>query len=73
MLTYLLWFTDFGCGFRYKNDPEILLMMNWIATYQWNEILEYEKILKVLFKVIKPYTRIRIPFITKELNVGKGR
>ncbi|PWA57749.1 COP9 signalosome complex subunit 2 [Artemisia annua] len=51
-----LWFTGFGLLFpvkveyrvssRYKNDPEILPITNLIATYQWNEILEYEKILK---------------------------
>lgn len=33
--------------FRYKNDPEILAMTNLIAAYQRNEILEFEKILKV--------------------------
>jgi len=32
---------------RYKNDPEILAMTNLIAAYQRNEILEFEKILKV--------------------------
>lgn len=32
----------------YKNDPEILAMTNLIAAYQRNEILEFEKILKVL-------------------------
>nr|XP_016461561.1 PREDICTED: COP9 signalosome complex subunit 2-like [Nicotiana tabacum] len=31
----------------YKNDPEILAMTNLIAAYQRNEILEFEKILKV--------------------------
>ncbi|KAL6569179.1 COP9/signalosome complex subunit Csn2 [Orobanche hederae] len=105
----------------YKNDPEILAMTNLIAAYQRNEILEFDKILNVLFllniwyqpprelvascyllcyvlgmlqsnrrtimddpfirnyiedllknvrtqvllKLIKPYTRIRIPFISK--------
>ncbi|MQL90215.1 hypothetical protein Taro_022791, partial [Colocasia esculenta] len=79
----------------YKNDPEILAMTNLIAAYQRNDILEFEKILKVavssnrrtimddpfirnyiedllknirtqvLLKLIKPYTRIRIPFISK--------
>lgn len=32
---------------RYKNDPEVLAMTNLIAAYQRNEILEFEKILKV--------------------------
>lgn len=32
---------------RYKNDPEILAMTNLIAAYQRNEILEFEKIVKV--------------------------
>uniref|UniRef100_A0A0E0C0T0 COP9 signalosome complex subunit 2 n=1 Tax=Oryza meridionalis TaxID=40149 RepID=A0A0E0C0T0_9ORYZ len=61
----------------YKNDPEILAMTNLIAAYQKNDIMEFEKILKdllknirtqVLLKLIKPYTRIRIPFISQELN-----
>lgn len=34
--------------YRYKNDPEILAMTNLVAAYQRNEILEFEKILKVL-------------------------
>lgn len=34
---------------RYKNDPEILAMTNLIAAYQRNEIVEFEKILKVRF------------------------
>ena len=33
--------------YRYKNDPEILAMTNLIAAYQRNEIIEFEKILKV--------------------------
>lgn len=33
---------------RYKNDPEILAMTNLVAAYQRNQILEFEKILKVL-------------------------
>lgn len=32
---------------RYKNDPEILAMTNLIAAYQKNDIMEFEKILKV--------------------------
>lgn len=35
------------CFCRYKNDPEILAMTNLIAAYQRNEILEFEKIVKV--------------------------
>ena len=34
--------------YRYKNDPEILAMTNLIAAYQRNEIIEFEKILKVV-------------------------
>lgn len=33
--------------FSYKNDPEILAMTNLIVAYQRNEILEFEKIIKV--------------------------
>lgn len=32
---------------RYKNDPEILAMTNLVAAYQRNDIMEFEKILKV--------------------------
>ena len=39
-------YTEF-VSYRYKNDPEILAMTNLIAAYQKNEILEFEKILKV--------------------------
>jgi hypothetical protein len=35
----------------YKNDPEILAMTNLVAAYQRNEILEFEKILKVCYSV----------------------
>ena len=34
---------------RYKNDPEILAMTNLVAAYQRNDILEFEKIIKVGF------------------------
>ena len=30
----------------YKNDPEILAMMNLVSAYQSNDITEFEKILK---------------------------
>jgi hypothetical protein len=42
------------CGIgRYKNDPEILAMTNLVAAYQRNEILEFEKILKVCYLVFQ--------------------
>ncbi|XP_004293139.1 PREDICTED: COP9 signalosome complex subunit 2-like [Fragaria vesca subsp. vesca] len=42
----------------YKNDPEILAMTNLIAAYQRNEILEFEKILKVgTHWILKPFQR----------------
>jgi COP9 signalosome complex subunit 2 len=37
----------------YKNDPEILAMTNLVAAYQRNEILEFEKILKVCYSVFQ--------------------
>jgi len=37
---------------RYKNDPEILAMTNLIAAYQRNEIIEFERILKVKSEVL---------------------
>lgn len=40
-------FTFAGSCYRYKNDPEILAMTNLVAAYQRNDILEFEKILKV--------------------------
>jgi hypothetical protein len=40
-----LWNSLNAC--RYKNDPEILAMTNLIAAYQKNDIMEFEKILKV--------------------------
>lgn len=40
-------FSPLSLDCRYKNDPEILAMTNLIAAYQRNEILEFEKILKV--------------------------
>ena len=36
-----------GVVVRYKNDPEILAMTNLVSAYQRNEIMEFEKILKV--------------------------
>ncbi|KOB78656.1 putative cop9 signalosome complex subunit, partial [Operophtera brumata] len=50
----------------YKNDPEILAMTN----------LHIEDLLRnirtqVLIKLIGPYTRIHIPFISKELNIDE--
>jgi hypothetical protein len=44
----------FNCD-RYKNDPEILAMTNLVAAYQRNEILEFEKILKVLSHLLILY------------------
>ena len=75
----------------YQRDPEIIAMVNLVAAYQRNEIVEFDRLLKstqatimqdtfirmyvedllknirtqVLLKLIKPYTRIRIPFISK--------
>lgn len=37
---------------RYKNDPEILAMTNLVAAYQRNDILDFEKILKVGSSVV---------------------
>jgi len=79
----------------YKNDPEILAMSHLISAYEYNDIIQFEKILRdnrktiteepfirmyiedllrnirtqVLLKLLEPYTRIRIPFISKELNI----
>lgn len=52
-LPLLVWF-HVSCTMycRYKNDPEILAMTNLIAAYQRNEILEFEKILKVKYWVL---------------------
>uniref|UniRef100_A0A803XUH9 COP9 signalosome complex subunit 2 n=1 Tax=Meleagris gallopavo TaxID=9103 RepID=A0A803XUH9_MELGA len=61
----------------YKNDPEILAMTNLkqntvVSRQQWNnfvsELLRNIRT-QVLIKLIKPYTRIHIPFISKELNI----
>jgi len=41
----------------YKNDSEILAMTNLVSAYQ------------VLIKLIQPYTRIKISFISGELNI----
>lgn len=45
-------YNDVTCFCSYKNDPEILAMTNLVAAYQRNEIIEFEKILRVsvLFK-----------------------
>lgn len=79
----------------YKNDPEILAMTNLVVSYQNNDIMEFESILRnnrnnimadpfirehiedllrnirtqVLIKLIRPYTRIAINFISFELNI----
>ncbi|KAL1396618.1 hypothetical protein quinque_011243 [Culex quinquefasciatus] len=79
----------------YKNDPEILAMTNLVVSYQNNDIMEFESILRnnrnnimadpfirehiedllrnirtqVLIKLIRPYTKITIPFISSELNI----
>lgn len=79
----------------YKNDPEILAMTNLVVSYQNNDIMEFESILRnnrnnimadpfirehiedllrnirtqVLIKLIRPYTKITIPFISNELNI----
>nr|XP_029724582.1 COP9 signalosome complex subunit 2-like [Aedes albopictus] len=79
----------------YKNDPEILAMTNLVVSYQNNDIMEFEAILRnnrnnimadpfirehiedllrnirtqVLIKLIRPYTKITIPFISNELNI----
>ncbi|CAO1372730.1 unnamed protein product [Diamesa hyperborea] len=79
----------------YKNDPEILAMTNLVVSYQNDDIMEFESILRnnrnnimadpfirehiedllrnirtqVLIKLIRPYTKIAIPFISNELNI----
>ncbi|XP_070505126.1 COP9 signalosome complex subunit 2 isoform X1 [Chironomus tepperi] len=79
----------------YKNDPEILAMTNLVVSYQNDDIMEFESILRnnrnnimadpfirehiedllrnirtqVLIKLIRPYTKIAIPFISSELNI----
>lgn len=79
----------------YKNDPEILAMTNLVMSYQNNDIIEFETILRsnrnnimgdpfirehiedllrnirtqVLVRLIRPYTRIAIPFISSILNI----
>lgn len=79
----------------YKNDPEILAMTNLVVSYQNDDIMEFEAILRnnrnnimadpfirehiedllrnirtqVLIKLIRPYTKIAIPFISSELNI----
>jgi hypothetical protein len=52
MNVHLLKMDQCGIG-RYKNDPEILAMTNLVAAYQRNEILEFEKILKVCYSVFQ--------------------
>ncbi|CAI9279416.1 unnamed protein product [Lactuca saligna] len=66
-LEFLVYEILLSKGKPYKNNREILAMINLIAAYQGNEILEFEKILKnqVLLNLIKPYPRIRSPFISK--------
>ncbi|KTF83911.1 hypothetical protein cypCar_00040741 [Cyprinus carpio] len=51
----------------YKNDPEILAMTNLVREHI-EELLRNIRT-QVLIKLIKPYTRIHIPFISKELNI----
>ncbi|XP_013928082.1 PREDICTED: COP9 signalosome complex subunit 2 [Thamnophis sirtalis] len=53
----------------YKNDPEILAMTNLVSCFCFLPELLRNIRTQVLIKLIKPYTRIHIPFISKELNI----
>ena len=66
-----LLYTILSISKRYKNDPEILAMTNLVAAYQRNEIIEFEKILKVnkLKHLSSCYTFIKT-MVTNGIVVG---